>query len=123
LFLPGFRKKIGNIQGRALWTQRRDGTDVGAEERGIGWIGKIACSTAQWGVFSFWPNSSIDLELNMDGPVKSYCGPAACMDACPQLLCPEPYVVDGANAYPIYHRVKEEFQVRKREIRPTGFWL
>ena len=70
-----------------------------AERSGLGWIGKNANLINKGsGSYFFIGELIIDLELELDGPIKDYCGSCTkCIDACPTEAIIKPYVVDGSK--------------------------
>jgi epoxyqueuosine reductase len=56
-----------------------------AAKSGLGWVGKnTLLINKDQGSFFFLAELIIDLELEVDGPIKDYCGTCTrCIDACP----------------------------------------
>ena len=72
---------------------------VWAEKSGLGWIGKHSnLINKEKGSYFFIAELILDLELEIDIPIKDYCGTCTrCIDACPTEAIIAPYVVDGSK--------------------------
>ncbi len=97
--LQVLREKIGDINGRAFVDSAPVLEKAWAAKSGLGWVGKNAnLISKQHGSFYFLAELIVDLELEVDGPIKDYCGTCTrCIDACPTNAIVEPYVVDGSK--------------------------
>ncbi len=90
------RKEIGNVSGRAFTDSAPVFDKKWAELSGIAWRGKHSGMLTKQGSFFFIGELIIDLELEYDKPMNSYCGTCTrCIDACPTQAITEPYVVDA----------------------------
>ncbi|MCB0487109.1 MAG: tRNA epoxyqueuosine(34) reductase QueG [Cyclobacteriaceae bacterium] len=99
LLIESLQESIGEINGRAFVDSAPVMERAWAQRGGVGWIGKNSLLlNRKAGSFFFLAELIIDFELEVDGPMKDYCGTCtACMDACPTDAIPEPYVVDGSK--------------------------
>ena len=89
-------EKIGEVSGRAFVDSAPVLEKKWAELSGLGWIGKNSLLLTKQGSFFFICELIIDLELNYDKSINSYCGTCTrCIDACPTKAITEPYVVDA----------------------------
>ena len=89
-------EEIGEINGRAFTDSAPVLDKKWAELSGLGWIGKNSLMLTKQGSFFFIGELIIDLSLNYDTPISSYCGTCTrCIDACPTQAITEPYVVDA----------------------------
>lgn len=72
---------------------------VWAEKSGLGWIGKHSnLINKEKGSYFFIAELILDLELEIDVPIKDYCGTCTrCIDACPTEAIIAPYLVDGSK--------------------------
>ncbi|HRW98069.1 MAG TPA: tRNA epoxyqueuosine(34) reductase QueG, partial [Cyclobacteriaceae bacterium] len=93
------QQQIGEINGRAFVDSAPVMERAWAKRSGVGWIGKNSLLlNRSAGSYFFLAELIVDIELEVDSPVKDYCGTCtACMDACPTDAIPEPYVVDGSK--------------------------
>ncbi len=90
------RKEIGDVAGRAFTDSAPVFDKKWAELSGIAWHGKHSNMLTKKGSFFFIGELIIDLELEYDKPMNSYCGTCTrCIDACPTQAITEPYVVDA----------------------------
>lgn len=111
IFLEIIQAEVGLVQGRAFVDSAPVMERAWAKRSGIGWIGKNSLLlNREMGSFFFLAELIIDLELEVDGPAKDFCGTCtACMDACPTDAIPEPYVVDGSKCISYFTiELKEE---------------
>jgi epoxyqueuosine reductase len=109
--LDRLRESIGEINGRAFVDSAPVMERAWATKSGVGWIGKNSLLlNRSMGSFFFLAEIIIDLELEVDGPIKDFCGSCtACMDACPTDAIAEPYVVDGSKCISYFTiELKEE---------------
>lgn len=99
LFMQQLQQEVGDVEGRAFVDSAPVHERAWAAKSGLGWIGKNSLLlNKNMGSFFFLAELIIDLELEVDGPMKDYCGTCtACQDACPTDAIPEPYVVDGSK--------------------------
>ncbi len=89
-------KKIGDVNGRAFTDSAPVFDKKWAELSGIAWRGKHSNMLTKKGSFFFIGELIIDLELEYDKPMNSYCGTCRrCIDACPTQAITEPYVVNA----------------------------
>lgn len=92
------RAEIGEVEGRVFVDSAPVMDKAWAKKSGLGWIGKHSnLINRDSGSFFFIAELIIDLELEVDGPIKDYCGTCtACIDACPTEAI-TPYSVDGSK--------------------------
>ena len=92
-------EEIGEVGGRVFVDSAPVMDKVWAKKSGLGWIGKNSnLIHPKNGSFFFIAELILDLELEVDGPMKDYCGTCTrCIDACPTDAIVEPYVVDGSK--------------------------
>ncbi len=110
-FMAMIQDEIGEVSGRAFVDSAPVMERALAGRSGIGWIGKNSLLlNREMGSFFFLAELIIDLPLEVDGPIKDYCGTCtACMDACPTDAIPQPYVVDGSKCISYFTiELKEE---------------
>lgn len=89
-------QEIGEVSGRAFTDSAPVLDKKWAELSGLGWIGKNSLLLTKRGSFFFIGELIIDLELEYDSPINSYCGTCTrCIDACPTQAITEPYVIDA----------------------------
>ncbi|MDQ3192764.1 MAG: tRNA epoxyqueuosine(34) reductase QueG [Bacteroidota bacterium] len=93
------RETIGEVNGRAFVDSAPVMDKAWAKKSGLGWIGKNSnLINKESGSFFFIAELILDIDLEVDGPVKDYCGTCTkCIDACPTQAIVEPYVVDGSR--------------------------
>jgi len=99
-FLEVIRTEIGAINGRCFVDSAPVLERDWAKRSGLGWIGKNTLLIhPKRGSFFFLAELIIDLELEVDGPIKDYCGRCTrCIDACPtEAISPEGYILDGSK--------------------------
>jgi epoxyqueuosine reductase len=98
-FLSALQEKIGAVNGRVFVDSAPVLDKVWAKKSGLGWIGKHTnLVNKEQGSFFFIAELIVDLELDVDGPIKDYCGTCTrCIDACPTDAIVAPYVVDGSK--------------------------
>lgn len=109
--LERLSETVGEIEGRAFVDSAPVMERAWAEKSGLGWIGKNSLLlNKSMGSFFFIAELILDLELEVDGPAKDFCGSCtACIDACPTDAIPEPYVVDGSKCISYFTiELKEE---------------
>lgn len=110
-FMGLIQDEIGEVNGRAFVDSAPVMERALAQRSGLGWIGKNSLLlNREMGSFFFLAELIIDLPLELDGPIKDYCGTCtACMDACPTDAIPQPYVVDGSKCISYFTiELKEE---------------
>ncbi len=89
-------EEIGEVSGRAFTDSAPVLDKKWAELSGLGWIGKNSLLLTKQGSFFFIGELIIDVELEYNQPINSYCGTCTrCIDACPTQAITEPYVVDA----------------------------
>ena len=111
LFVEEIRHSIGDVNGRAFVDSAPVMERAWAKKAGLGWIGKNSLLlNRQAGSFFFLAELIVDLDLDIDGPAKDYCGSCtACMDACPTDAIPEPFSVDASKCISYFTiELKEE---------------
>lgn len=98
-FIDRISEEIGEVAGRSFVDSAPVMDKVWAKKSGLGWIGKNGnLIHPKNGSFFFVAELILDLELEVDGPIKDYCGTCTrCMDACPTDALSTPYVVDGSK--------------------------
>ncbi len=110
-FLQEIHSRIGEVEGRVFVDSAPVLEKAWAAKSGLGWIGKNAnLINPKAGSFFFLAELIIDLELDVDGPIKDYCGTCTkCIDACPTDAIHEPYKVDGSKCISYFTiELKEE---------------
>ncbi len=91
-------EEIGEVSGRAFTDSAPVLDKKWAELSGIAWQGKNGLMLTKQGSFFFIGELIIDLDLEYDKPMNSYCGTCTlCIDACPTQAITEPFVVDGSK--------------------------
>ena len=109
--LAQLQEHIGEFEGRVFVDSAPVMERAWAAKSGLGWIGKNSLLlNKQVGSFYFLAEIISDLVLDIDGPIKDYCGTCTkCMDACPTDAIPSPYVVDGSKCISYFTiELKEE---------------
>jgi len=98
-FMKSIYEEIGEVSGRVFVDSAPVLDKAWARESGIGWMGKHSnLINREMGSFFFIAELILDLELELDTPIKDYCGDCtACIDACPTDAIYEPYKVDGSK--------------------------
>lgn len=98
-FLFSIRQEIGEVAGRAFVDSAPVMDKAWAARSGLGWVGKNSnLINKEQGSFFFIAELIIDLDLEVDGPLKDYCGTCSrCIDACPTEAIVAPYIVDGSK--------------------------
>ncbi len=97
--LQFIKESIGDVDGRVFVDSAPVLDKAWAKKSGLGWIGKNSnLINKQSGSFFFIAELIIDLELEVDGPIKDYCGTCTkCIDACPTEAIVAPQIVDGSR--------------------------
>ncbi|OEK05825.1 tRNA epoxyqueuosine(34) reductase QueG [Roseivirga misakiensis] len=97
-FLQELNSEIGAIDGRVFVDSAPVMERQWAEKSGLGWIGKnTLLINKNQGSFFFLAELIIDLELEVDGPIKDYCGTCTkCIDSCPTDAI-TPYELDASK--------------------------
>ena len=90
-------KNITESTGRAFVDSAPIFDRAYAQKSGLGWIGKNSVLINKtFGSFIFIGELVLDLELDYNESINSYCGTCTkCIDACPTSAIVEPYVVDA----------------------------
>ncbi len=116
-FLEQIKLQIGEVHGRVFVDSAPVMDKVWAKKSGLGWIGKNGnLINPKNGSFFFIAELIIDLDLEVDGAIKDYCGTCTkCIDACPTDALNTPYIVNGSQC--ISYLTIE----LKDEIIPSGF--
>jgi epoxyqueuosine reductase len=98
-FLKLLQAEIGEIDGRVFVDSAPVMERQWAERAGLGWLGKNSLLlNRNMGSFFFIAELIVDLEMEYDDPIGSYCGTCTrCIDACPTGAIPEAGVVDGSR--------------------------
>ena len=98
-FMKSIHEEVGEVSGRVFVDSAPVLDKAWARESGIGWMGKHSnLINREMGSFFFIAELILDLELELDTPIKDYCGDCtACIDACPTDAIYEPYKVDGSK--------------------------
>ena len=83
-----------------------------AREAGLGWIGKNGMLISKkHGSFVFIGELILNIELDDDAPINSYCGSCTrCIDACPTKAIISPGIVDS-NKCISYHTIENKEQI------------
>ncbi len=88
-----------------------------AKRSGLGWIGKNTMLIhPKAGSYFFLAEIISDLELEIDHPIKDYCGTCTkCIDACPtEAISPEGYIMDGSKCI-------SYLTIERKEAIPSEF--
>lgn len=93
------KAEIGGFNGRCFVDSAPVMDKAWASKSGLGWIGKNAnLINKKSGSFFFIAEIICDLDLDVDSPIKDYCGTCTmCIDACPTQAIVAPYTVDGSK--------------------------
>lgn len=91
--------EIGEVGGRVFVDSAPVMDKAWAKKSGLGWMGKNAnIIHPKHGSFFFIAELVLDLELEVDGPMKDYCGTCTkCIDECPTDAIVEPYLIDASK--------------------------
>ena len=106
---------IGEVDGRAFVDSAPVLERDWAKRSGLGWIGKNTLLIhPKAGSYYFLAELICDLDLEIDNPIKDYCGTCTkCIDACPtEAISENGYILDGSKC--ISYLTIE----RKEEIPP-----
>ena len=97
--LAFMQEEIGDIHGRAFVDSAPVLDRAWAKKSGLGWIGKNGnLINPKTGSFFFIAELIVDIDLEVDAPMKDYCGTCTkCMDACPTDAILTSKVVDGSK--------------------------
>jgi epoxyqueuosine reductase len=98
--LLGFmQENHGPVSGRAFVDSAPVLEKAWAKKSGLGWIGKNGnLINKAKGSYFFIAELMLDIPLEYDEPVSSYCGTCTrCIDACPTQAIVQPFVVDGSK--------------------------
>jgi epoxyqueuosine reductase len=98
--LEFLREKVGEVDGRCFVDSAPVLERDWAKRSGTGWVGKnTLLINPKSGSYFFLAELIIDLEMEVDGPIKDYCGTCTrCIDACPtEAISPNGYIVDGSK--------------------------
>jgi epoxyqueuosine reductase len=97
--LDFINEEIGEVNGRGFVDSAPVLDKAWAKKSGIGWLGKNNnIITPKSGSFFFIAELILDLELDIDHPIKDYCGTCTkCIDACPTDAIYEAHKVDGSK--------------------------
>lgn len=98
--LEYLRERVGEIDGRCFVDSAPVLERDWAKRSGTGWIGKnTLLINPKAGSYFFLAELIIDLEMEVDGPIKDYCGTCTrCIDACPtDAISPNGYIMDGSK--------------------------
>lgn len=98
-FYACIQEEIGEVNGRTFVDSAPVMDKAWAKKSGLGWIGKNGnLIHPKNGSFFFIAELILDLELEVDGPIKDYCGTCnKCIEACPTDALNTPYIVDGSK--------------------------
>lgn len=93
------QSEVGEVGGRAFVDSAPVMDRAWAKRAGLGWIGKHSLLlTKGAGSFYFIGELILDVDLEYDQEVNSYCGSCTkCIDACPTEAIVAPEVVDGSK--------------------------
>ncbi len=97
--LNTLQQKIGAISGRVFVDSAPILERAWAQKSGLGWIGKNSMLIhPKAGSFYFLAEMLLDIPLQVDAPIKDYCGSCTrCLDACPTEAIVTPQIVDGSK--------------------------
>ncbi len=91
---------IGKVEGRCFVDSAPVLERDWAKRSGVGWIGKnTLLINPTRGSYFFLAELIIDLKLEIDHPIKDYCGTCRrCIDACPtEAISEKGYILDGSK--------------------------
>lgn len=115
--LEFLRDKVGEVDGRCFVDSAPVLERDWAKRSGTGWVGKnTLLINPKAGSYFFLAELIIDFEMEVDGPIKDYCGTCTrCIDACPtDAISPNGYVMDGSKCI-------SYLTIELRENIPTDF--
>ena len=89
-----------------------------AKKSGLGWIGKNSMLISpKKGSFFFLAEIILDVELDVDGPIKDYCGTCnACVEACPTEAILPNKVVNGSKCIS-YFTIELKNEIIPNEVK------
>jgi epoxyqueuosine reductase len=98
-FLTFISQQIGEVNGRVFVDSAPVMERQWAAKSGLGWLGKnTLLINRQQGSYFFLAEMILDLELEVDGPIKDYCGTCTrCLDACPTDAFTQEKVLDASK--------------------------
>ena len=94
------QEELGEVSGRVFVDSAPLLERDLAKRAGLGWIGKnTMLINPKKGSFFFLAEVVVDLDLEVDAPMKDFCGTCTrCIDACPtEAIAPEGYYMDGSK--------------------------
>ena len=115
-FLNFLQEKIGEVNGRTFVDSAPVMERQWAAKSGLGWIGKnTLLINKSKGSYYFIAEIIIDIELDVDGPIKDYCGTCTrCIDACPTDAFVGAQVLDASKCI-------SYLTIELKEEIPAGF--
>ena len=111
------QENIGEVNGRCFVDSAPVLERDWAKRAGLGWVGKNTLLIhPKKGSYFFLAELIIDLELEIDHPMKDYCGTCTrCIDACPtEAISKSGYVVDGSKCI-------SYFTIELKEALPIAY--
>ena len=111
------QENIGEVNGRCFVDSAPVLERDWAKRSGLGWVGKNTLLIhPKKGSYFFLAELIIDLELEVDHPMKDYCGTCTrCIDACPtEAISKSGYIVDGSKCI-------SYFTIELKEALPTAY--
>lgn len=100
IFLEKIKEKFGDVNGRCFVDSAPVMEREWAKKSGTGWLGKnTLLINPKRGSYFFLAELIIDIALEVDGPIKDYCGRCTkCIDACPtNAIAPEGFLLDSSK--------------------------